>query len=54
MIIDHDICQVCFGCAAICPQQAIRSDYDSVEIDPELCNSCKLCIKACPLGAISE
>ncbi len=54
ILINTDICELCYGCAAICPAQAIKSDAHSVEVDQDLCTDCKLCIRACPVGAISE
>ena len=54
ILINDDICELCFGCAAICPVGAIEVDVHQAKIDQDLCTDCKLCIKACPLGAISE
>ncbi|MHA2059840.1 MAG: 4Fe-4S binding protein [Candidatus Ranarchaeia archaeon] len=54
ILINDDVCELCFGCAAICPVDAIEVDVHQAKINQDLCTNCKLCIKACPLGAISE
>jgi Fe-S-cluster-containing hydrogenase component 2 len=54
ILINDDMCELCFGCAAICPVEAIDVDVHQAKIDQEKCTECKYCITACPLGAISE
>ena len=50
-----DICKHCktASCLEVCPTNAIvRTEYDTVYIQPEVCNGCRDCISACPYGAI--
>ena len=42
-----------FGsCAAVCPQNAIRTVNGVAVVDRRLCVGCGLCVKACPRGLI--
>ena len=43
----------CTRCLDVCPAAAIRSDGDSVAIDPYLCGGCGACHAVCPTGAAS-
>jgi formate dehydrogenase iron-sulfur subunit len=50
-----DICKHCTNaaCMEVCPTNAIvRTEYDTVYIQPAVCNGCRDCMSACPYGAI--
>jgi formate dehydrogenase iron-sulfur subunit len=50
-----DVCKHCqhASCLDVCPTGAIiRTEFDSVFIQPDVCNGCRDCISACPYGVI--
>ena len=50
-----DVCKHCkhASCLEVCPTGAlIRTEFDSVYIQPDVCNGCRDCIAACPYGVI--
>jgi len=50
-----DVCKHCThaSCLEVCPTGAIiRTEFDSVFIQPDVCNGCRDCIAACPYGVI--
>lgn len=50
-----DVCKHCVQapCLDVCPTGAImRTEFDSVYIQPEVCNGCRDCVSACPFGVI--
>jgi formate dehydrogenase iron-sulfur subunit len=50
-----DICKHCTNasCLEVCPTNAIvKTEYNTVYIQPDVCNGCRDCISACPYGAI--
>ncbi len=50
-----DICKHCThaSCMEVCPTNAIiKTEYNTVYIQPDVCNGCRDCISACPYGAI--
>ena len=50
-----DVCKHCkhASCLEVCPTGAIiRTEFDSVFIQPDVCNGCRDCIAACPYGVI--
>ena len=50
-----DVCKHCVhaGCLEVCPTGAIiRTEFDTVVIQPDVCNGCRDCIAACPFGVI--
>lgn len=54
-LLMSDICKHCkqASCMEVCPTNAIvRTEYDTVYIQPDVCNGCRDCISACPYGAI--
>ncbi len=52
-----DVCKHCqrAGCLENCPTGAIvRTEFDSVYIQPDVCNGCGYCIVGCPFGVIDR
>jgi formate dehydrogenase iron-sulfur subunit len=50
-----DVCKHCkhASCMEVCPTGAIiRTEFDSVFIQPDVCNGCRNCIAACPYSVI--
>ncbi len=50
-----DVCKHCKDapCLEVCPTGAIlRTEFDTVYINPPACNGCRDCIAACPFGVI--
>jgi len=50
-----DVCKHCVeaACLEVCPTGAIiRTEFDTVFIQPDVCNGCRDCIAACPFGVI--
>src|ERR1700753_1275165 len=43
------------GCLEACPTGAIlRTEFDSVYVQPDVCNGCGYCVASCPFGVISR
>ncbi|MFX0096739.1 MAG: 4Fe-4S binding protein [Candidatus Hodarchaeota archaeon] len=51
MKIDREKCGVCFGCACVCPRDALAATHYEIHVN-EKCNNCGICEKICPVGAI--
>jgi formate dehydrogenase iron-sulfur subunit len=52
-----DVCKHCHhaGCLENCPTGAIvRTEFDSVFVQPDICNGCGYCIVGCPFGVIDR
>jgi formate dehydrogenase iron-sulfur subunit len=52
-----DVCKHCAraGCLESCPTGAIiRTEFDSVYVQPDICNGCGYCVVACPFGVIDR
>jgi formate dehydrogenase iron-sulfur subunit len=50
-----DVCKHCqhASCMEVCPTDAIiRTEFDTVFIQPDVCNGCRDCIAACPYDVI--
>ena len=50
-----DVCKHCqhASCMEVCPTGAIiRTEFDSVYVQPDVCNGCRNCIAACPYDVI--
>lgn len=50
-----DVCKHCqhASCMDVCPTNAIiRTEFDTVYIQPDVCNGCRDCIAACPYDVI--
>jgi len=52
-----DVCKHCVkaGCLEACPTGSIiRTEFDSVFVQPDICNGCGYCVTACPFGVIDR
>jgi formate dehydrogenase iron-sulfur subunit len=52
-----DVCKHCVkaGCLEACPTGAIvRTEFESVFVQPDICNGCGYCVVACPFGVIER
>jgi formate dehydrogenase iron-sulfur subunit len=56
-LLMSDVCKHCStaGCLEACPTGAIvRTEFDSVYVQPDICNGCGYCIVGCPFGVIDR
>jgi formate dehydrogenase iron-sulfur subunit len=56
-LMSSDVCKHCVraGCLESCPTGAIiRTEFDSVYVQPDVCNGCGYCVVNCPFGVIDR
>lgn len=56
-LFSSDVCKHCAraGCLESCPTGAIiRTEFDSVYVQPDICNGCGYCVVNCPFGVIDR
>ena len=56
-LFSSDVCKHCVraGCLDSCPTGAIvRTEFDSVYVQPDICNGCGYCVVNCPFGVIDR
>ena len=56
-LILSDVCKHCAraGCLESCPTGAIiRTEFDTVYVQPDICNGCGYCVVSCPFGVIDR
>ena len=56
-LCSSDVCKHCerAGCLESCPTGAIiRTEFDTVYVQPDICNGCGYCVVNCPFGVIDR
>ena len=56
-LFSSDVCKHCAraGCLEACPTGAIvRTEFDTVYVQPDVCNGCGYCVLNCPFGVIDR
>src|SRR5215471_11034794 len=56
-LFSSDVCKHCAraGCLESCPTGAIvRTEFDTVYVQPDVCNGCGYCVINCPFGVIDR
>jgi formate dehydrogenase iron-sulfur subunit len=56
-LFSSDVCKHCAraGCLEACPTGSIiRTEFDSVYVQPDICNGCGYCVINCPFGVIDR
>ena len=56
-LMSSDVCKHCVraGCLESCPTGAIiRTEFDTVYVQPDVCNGCGYCVVNCPFGVIDR
>jgi formate dehydrogenase iron-sulfur subunit len=56
-LLSSDVCKHCerAGCLENCPTGAlVRTEFNTVYVQPDICNGCGYCIVGCPFGVIDR
>ncbi len=56
-LFSSDVCKHCVraGCLESCPTGAIiRTEFETVYVQPDVCNGCGYCVVNCPFGVIDR
>src|SRR4051812_19656835 len=56
-LFSSDVCKHCAraGCLESCPTGAIiRTEFDTVYVQPDVCNGCGYCVVNCPFGVVQK
>ncbi len=56
-LFSSDVCKHCVraGCLESCPTGAIvRTEFETVYVQPDICNGCGYCVVNCPFGVIGR
>ncbi len=56
-LFSSDVCKHCAraGCLESCPTGSlIRTEFDTVYVQPDICNGCGYCVVNCPFGVIDR
>jgi len=56
-LLMSDVCKHCqsAACLEACPTGSIvRTEFDTVYVQPDICNGCGMCVSACPFGVIDR
>ena len=56
-LMSSDVCKHCAraGCLENCPTGAIiRTEFNTVFVQPDICNGCGYCVVGCPFGVIDR
>ena len=56
-LFSSDVCKHCAraGCLESCPTGAIiRTEFETVYVQPDICNGCGYCVVNCPFGVIDR
>ncbi|WP_219416979.1 4Fe-4S dicluster domain-containing protein [Pseudonocardia nigra] len=54
-LMASDVCKHCThaACLDVCPTGALmRTEFETVYVQPDICNGCGYCVPACPYGVI--
>ncbi|MGB3735071.1 MAG: 4Fe-4S dicluster domain-containing protein [Ilumatobacter sp.] len=56
-LMSSDVCKHCTeaACLDVCPTGSlVKTEFDTVVVQPDICNGCGYCVPACPFGVIGR